>query len=82
MSTLERSLIEYVARAAGVPAHDIGLGTQLFSAGLLDSMSVLDLTLFIEREAGIPIPVADVSMQNFDSIERILGYVASRAGRS
>lgn len=79
MSLLERRLIEYVASATGAGAESINAGTPLFSGGLLDSMSVLDLTLFIEREAGIKIPVADVSLHNFDSIDRIVGYLARRA---
>ena len=55
--------------------------TLLFSTGNLDSVSQLDLILFIESEAGITVDQLDVTLENFDSIENILKFVSAKNGR-
>ena len=51
--------------------------TELFSSGLLDSVSMVSLITFIEEKTGATIQPADVTLENFDTVERILAYVAS-----
>ncbi len=51
--------------------------TELFSSGLLDSVSMVGLITFIEEKTGATIQPADVTLENFDKVERILAYVAS-----
>lgn len=52
--------------------------TGLFSEGYLDSFSILDLIMFLEANAGIRVDPIEVSLDNLDSIDRILAYVASK----
>ena len=49
--------------------------TALFSSGLIDSLSVMDLVLLVENEIGQPVPPEDITLENFDSIARILAFV-------
>lgn len=51
--------------------------TELFSTGLLDSVSMVSLITFIEEKTGATIPAGDVTLENFDTVERIVAYVAS-----
>lgn len=51
--------------------------TELFSGGLLDSVSLVNLIGFIEGKARVTVHAADVTLENFDSIQRILDYVDS-----
>lgn len=53
--------------------------TELFSSGLLDSVSMVGLITFIEERSGATIPPADVTLENFDTIARIVAYVATLA---
>jgi acyl carrier protein len=55
---------------------ELGEGTLLFSSGLIDSFSLVSLMSFIEEEGGVRIAPSDVKLENFDSIERILAYLA------
>lgn len=57
---------------------DVAAGTELFSSGLLDSFSLVEVLMFIETEAGIKVPATDVNFDNLDSPERILAYSLSR----
>ena len=53
--------------------------TGLFSSGLIDSLSVMDLVCFVEGEIGCPIPPAAITLDNFDSINRIVGFAGTLA---
>ena len=52
--------------------------TLLFSGGLLDSFSMIELIEYIERLETIKVGVMEVQLENLDSIERILRFVASK----
>lgn len=48
--------------------------TPLFSSGLLDSASMVELIAFVEDEAGIRIDFGDVTIENFDTMDRIVRF--------
>lgn len=50
--------------------------TELFSSGLLDSVSMVSLITFIEEKTGAVIQPGDVTLENFDSVDRIIAHVA------
>lgn len=52
--------------------------TSLTQSGVLDSMGVLELILFIEERFGVHVPDEDTLPANLDSVDRIVGYVRSR----
>ena len=51
--------------------------TKLFSGGLIDSLSVIELVSFVESEIGCAIPPAAITLENFDSIDRIARYATT-----
>ena len=52
--------------------------TLLFSSGLLDSFSMINLIGFIEREASIRVRPTEVTLDNLDSLGRIMNYLERR----
>ena len=54
--------------------------TQLFTRGLIDSLNVVELVTFVEEELGRPINPADITMDNFDSINRIARFAEKLGG--
>ena len=50
----------------------------LITAGLLDSLSIMRLVLFLEKQFGIQVRDTEVVHQNFKSIETIGTYVNSK----
>jgi acyl carrier protein len=48
----------------------------LFSTGLIDSLSVMDLVCAVEEEIGHAIPPAEITLENFDSLNRIARFAA------
>ncbi len=72
------SLKDYLRDQKGLDGLDGD--SALFSNGTLDSASQLELIMFIEDQARIQVHPADLVLDNFDSMDRILNYVKSRSG--
>jgi acyl carrier protein len=50
--------------------------TALFSTGLIDSLNVIELVCFVEEQLGRAIPPAEITLENFDSIDRIMRFAS------
>jgi len=69
------TLLTYFKDRLGVDTDGVDDATPLFSSSLLDSFSIVELIVFIESEAEIKIDAWDVTLDNLDSIGKILAYV-------
>lgn len=76
------SLKLYLGERMGLDTASIEEETPLFSSNLLDSFSMVDLIMFIEKEGGVTLNPADVSLDNLDSIARILRFVEARGAEA
>jgi len=47
----------------------------LIESGVLDSITVVDLAVFIENEYGVSIPFNEIKPEHFETIETIKSYV-------
>jgi len=75
------SLKTFIASQFGLrrPLQD---DTPIFSQGLLDSFSMIELISHLEAEAGIRVRPMEVTLENLDSIEKILRFVARKQSAS
>jgi acyl carrier protein len=53
----------------------------LLDTGILDSLSLLRLKIFIEERFGIVVDAVDLVPEHFASIDAICAYLRSRAGQ-
>ncbi|WP_245709784.1 acyl carrier protein [Ruegeria halocynthiae] len=53
--------------------------TELFSTGILDSVAMMNMITFVEEKARIDIHPADVTLENFDTINRIVALIKSQS---
>lgn len=72
------TLLENVREFSGLNG-EATIDTPLFSSGALDSVAMLSLIALVEESAGIAIHAEDVTLDNFDSVERIVRFAESRA---
>ncbi len=70
---------ELVQDPALLPLAD---DTSLLETGVLDSLSLLKLMLFVQERFGIAVDDVDLVPENFDSVDAICRYLRSRAGQS
>lgn len=59
-------------RLDGVELDD---DTQLFSTGLLDSFSMIELVMYLEQQSGEKLRAGDFNLENLDSVDRILRFM-------
>lgn len=52
--------------------------TALLSSGILDSLAILQLTIFLSDEFGIEIGDEDFTLENFATIGTLLEFIASK----
>lgn len=53
--------------------------SDLLKTGFLDSLSFVDLLLYLEEEFGLIISLDDLDLANFRSVGQISAYVSERA---
>ena len=63
----------------GVDVQAIADDTPLFSSGVIDSFSLVSLILFIETRAGVKVEPTDVSLENLDTVTRIVTFANREA---
>lgn len=71
------SLRDYLSDRAGVDA-EVTDDTPLFSSGLVDSFSLVEMIAFVEQQGGFRVDAWDVTLDHFDSIARILAYARTK----
>jgi acyl carrier protein len=59
-------------------SDDVTYDAALVEGGVVDSTGVLELVLFVEEHFGIAVNDTDVIPENFDSINALTAFVASR----
>lgn len=60
------------------PKADLPDDEDLLSAGILDSLGILQLVAFIEEKFGIKVPDEDVVFENFQSIDSLTRYLETQ----
>ena len=81
MALSKEVLLEFVTNNLGIDHGEVAEETPLFSSGLIDSKSMVDLILYIEREADVSFEADDITLEHLDTINRILRFVDSRNGQ-
>jgi acyl carrier protein len=54
----------------------------LLESGILDSLGVLDLVSFVEREFSIAVSDDELVPENFHTIDRIVAFIESKSTRT
>ena len=78
MEDLKKALRRALVTSFGIRST-LDDDTGLFSGGLIDSLTVMELVSFVEGEIGRAIPPAGITLENFDSINRIARFAATLA---
>jgi acyl carrier protein len=63
-----------------VPGHPLDDTTPLVSGGLVDSLGIAQLGVFLEKSFDVEIPDGELTLDNVDTIDDIARLVARRGG--
>jgi acyl carrier protein len=74
MNDLKQALRTALVTQFGVNRNSLDDNTELFTSGIIDSLGVMDLVSFVEGEIGCAIPPAEITLDNFNSVNRIVRF--------
>jgi len=71
---LARTIMDYIAReyADSLQGAPLDADTPLISSGLIDSLSMVSLKMFLDQTYRLRIPDAEASAEAFDSVSLIV----------
>jgi acyl carrier protein len=78
MSLTKEMLFDWLVENVYAERNELNEKSPLYSSGLLDSFSLMDLVVFIEKNANIKIGATDLTLDNMDRVERILAFVQKK----
>jgi acyl carrier protein len=81
---LEVVINDYISRelVQDLALLPFGNATSLLETGVLDSLSMLRLVVFIQERFGIVVDDVDLVPENFDTVDAICAYLRSQAGET
>jgi len=68
---IKRFIVENFMEGKGKLSND----ESLFESGIIDSMGFITLLAFIEKTFGVSIDMSEITIENFDSIKKIVGVI-------
>jgi methoxymalonate biosynthesis acyl carrier protein len=77
---IEQTLKEFVAGLCQLPGGALSAQESLFESRKLNSINLMELVTFVEETYSIQIGPMDLSLQNFDTVEKIATFVRQRTG--
>ena len=78
MAVTADNIKKFIVVEKNLEPEKIEADTLLFSSGLLDSFSMIELVSFLEKETGTRVKPTEVTLENFDSISRMLSFLEGR----
>lgn len=76
--TIRQQIHDHVVSTFLFDSGDIADDASLLDEGVVDSMGVLGLVLFVEEQFGIAVAEREVVPDNFDSIDALAAFVQGR----
>ncbi len=83
MAEIKSQLRDYIAQNLlfsenGFPHDD---EASFLEEGIVDSMGVMELVAFTEETFGVAIEDHEITPDNFDSINRLAGYISTKIAK-
>jgi acyl carrier protein len=76
---MKQKILDFLSkRSDGETTRAVGLDTNLFDEGILDSFRLVEFVTFLESEAGCSISADDINDDRFTSVGGILAILASK----
>ncbi len=77
---LQNQLLDFINTEVSLADETVLAGTDLMMTGAVDSLGVMRITQWLEDEAGIRVDPTDVTLDNFQTVDKMLAYCQSKTG--
>jgi acyl carrier protein len=81
MENIKKNIRSYIANNILFSKGDYPYSdrTSLLEEGIIDSMNVLELVMFVENNFGFSVEDQEIIPENFDSVENLASYVERKS---
>lgn len=78
---MDKIITDYIINEVATEklAH-IDMREELLGSGIVNSMGMMRIVLFIEKQFNVKVPPEDMTLDNFRNVEKITQYVSSKQG--
>jgi len=74
-------LLKYISdNFAATNTVAVDAETSLFQDQVLDSLNLVELITFVETQFGVTVAPSEVSIDNLDTVNRIVGFIQRKLG--
>tara|TARA_R110001599_G_scaffold56832_1_gene156770 strand:+ start:43 stop:351 length:309 start_codon:yes stop_codon:yes gene_type:complete len=74
---MKESIIQFIkSEISNNKLEDFHGDEMLFDSGIIDSLGIMRLVSFIEKESQKKIPYQDLTVENFSTVNRIVDYLS------
>lgn len=74
--------IENFLRSQSTSEEELDPNGDLFASGILDSLGIANLLLFLENTYGLQIPAEEVTVENFNCLDAVVTYLEGSLEKS
>jgi len=78
VATIESQLVEFLRGATGQVA--LNADTELLDTGIADSLTIMDLIVYVETELKVRLEAGDLTAETFRTPAALAALVAARLG--
>jgi acyl carrier protein len=79
MTDIAAKIHGFLMEETGMTEDEFNTETKLFSEGFIDSFTMTAVLAFLEEETGVEIPQAEITLENFDTIDNMVAFLARAA---
>ena len=78
MTLNKQAIYDYFASNFYIDSSEISDETLLFTTGVIDSFKMIELIVFLEQSCNIKIQPGEITLDNLDSIERVMKFIEGK----
>ena len=78
MSSLSEQLLALIVTDISTTDQPLEADTDLLLSGIVDSLGVVRIVQWLEERTGMVVDAADVTLENFQTVTAIVGYLDQR----
>jgi acyl carrier protein len=77
---IKKLLLEFICRNFMVDEEEVPLDKSLVDAGIIDSIGLIEISNFMEKEFNIKIEEEDLTRDNFGSVDKMVSFIKRQIG--
>lgn len=74
---IQQELLEFLCRQFFVDMEDIEIDKSLVDTGIIDSMGLIEIATYVQKEYGFKVTNDEMNRENFGSVIRIVNFIST-----